>query len=99
MQLALREGWSPSEPVHIWVLCADGPETGDCIDPARWIGLLDESVRAGSPLENARVVPHADVTREDTGWRSATRDATSRHGVASDPRAMVVAWPADPSRE
>jgi hypothetical protein len=91
--------WELEQPVKLWVICRKGPLTGDCVDPARWVALLESARRSGAPLENARVVSHADVTNDDAGWHRATYDAKRHHGVETHPRAIVVEWPGDPSRD
>jgi hypothetical protein len=42
------------------------------------------------PLQNAKVIPHGDVTKPNTGWHGSVRDAETRHGIRSDPRAVFV---------
>jgi hypothetical protein len=93
------EGWTADQPVRLWVLCAKGPQTGNCVDPARWIALLEREVRAGRPLRNGRVIPHGDVENEGTGWYYSTQDAEDRHGVSTHPEAIFIEWPADPDHE
>ncbi len=81
------DGWTKDTPVTVWVLCQSGPKAGSCDDPSLWL----ESLAAQPlPLQNAKVIPHGDVTKPNTGWHDSVKDAEARHGVRSDPRAVFV---------
>jgi hypothetical protein len=81
------DGWTKEQPVTLWVLCQDGPKAGRCDDPTLWLESLSAQPL---PLKNAKVIPHGDVTKPNTGWHSSVRDAETRHGIRSDPRAVFV---------
>jgi hypothetical protein len=81
------DGWAKEQPITLWVLCQEGPKAGTCDDPTRWLESLSAQPL---PLENAKVIPHGDVTKPNTGWYSSVRDAETRHGILSDPRAVFI---------
>lgn len=80
-------GWTTAQPVTVWLLCSEGPKVVSCEDQALWL----ESVSAQPlPLRNAKVIGHGDATKPGTGWFRSVRDAETRHGVRSDPKAIFI---------
>lgn len=78
---------SPTDPVTLWVTPSMVIPEGQ--DPSPWFDQLKAEFD-GKP-QTLKVRGSADESK--AGWAKAIADAETRHGVRSDPKAIVVPWP------
>ncbi len=89
------EGWTPEQPIAVWVRL-DAP--GDSLDaPAlqRQIAALIEAAASGPLRVNATQTMPEKVNMDGTNaFTIGARRAMEEHGLTSPPGAVLATWPA-----